>query len=32
MNFGDMSFQDYFLAGTSNNNIANNQFRITDYL
>jgi len=22
MNFGDMSFQDYFLSGTSNNNLA----------
>jgi len=22
MNFGDMSSQDYFLAGTSNNNLA----------
>jgi len=22
MNFGDMSFQDYFLSGTSNKNLA----------
>jgi len=26
MNFGDMSFQDYFLSGTSNNNLANTNF------
>jgi len=28
MNFGDMSFQDYFLSGTSNNNLAYYSFLV----